>query len=93
MVLFTLGTGLQERWTGQVGELKWVDNGLGELVEAVVRVQMDEDLYWKAFLLCGFINLLVVLWASDLFWRAIDRRAVRMGRWVQGAVCGGFEEK
>lgn len=84
LVLFTLGTRLQERWTGQVGEEKWVDNGFGELVEAVVRLELDEDLYWRAFWLAGIANAVVVFWAADLFWRGIDGRAVRLGRWVEG---------
>lgn len=88
LVLFTLGTGLQERWTGQVGEEKWINNGFGELVEAVVRLELDEDLYWRAFWLAGIANAVAVFWAADLFWRGVDGRAVRLGKWVEGLFIG-----
>ncbi len=86
MVLFTLGTGLQEHWTGQVGEERWVDNGLGELVEAIVKLDVDARVYGKAFLLCAVANLVVVFWVADLFWRAVDGRVVDAGKWVEGLV-------
>jgi peptidoglycan/LPS O-acetylase OafA/YrhL len=93
LVLFTLGTGLQERWTGQVGEEKWVDNGMGELVEAVVRLELDKGAYWKAFWLCAGINALVCFWVADLFWRGVDGRTVRVGKWFEGLVMGNNERR
>lgn len=84
LVLFTLGTGLQELWTGQVGEERWVDNGVGELVEGVVRTEVDGRTYGKAFLLCVIANTVAVFWAADLFWRIIDGRVIGVGRRIEG---------
>ena len=86
MVLFTLGTNLQEKWTGQVGWTDMVDNGEGELVEQIVREDYNSKVYGKAFVACALINTVVVFWGADLFWRLVDGRAVRWGRWVEGLV-------
>ncbi|KAH8775132.1 acyltransferase family-domain-containing protein [Hyaloscypha finlandica] len=52
MVLFTLGTSLQEKWTGAVGKIEWVDNGAGDLVGCAVVNWMVifwcADLFWRA---------------------------------------------
>lgn len=91
MVLFTLGTYLQDRWTGMVGELKWVDNGYGELVEEVVRTEVMEVGSWgyfRAWVVTGCACSVVVFWGSDLFWRGVDRGSVRVGRWVEGVLVG-----
>jgi hypothetical protein len=86
MVLFTLGTNLQEKWTGQVGWTDMVDNGEGELVEQIVKEDYNSKVYGKAFVACALINTVVVFWGADLFWRLVDGRAVRWGRWVEGLV-------
>lgn len=86
MVLFTLGTNLQERWTGQVGRPEWVDNGAGELVEVIVTGVVNGGTYAAAFVACGVINTVVVFWAADTFWRVVDRRCVGWGRWVERVV-------
>ena len=86
MVLFTLGTHLQERWTGQVGRTEWADNGWGELVETVVRTEVDWVRYGWAFAGAAVVNFLVVGWGADLFWRLVDGRCVAWGRWVEGVV-------
>jgi peptidoglycan/LPS O-acetylase OafA/YrhL len=86
MVLFTLGTQLQERWTGQVGWTDMVENAEGELVEEIVREEYNAKVYGRAFVVCALINTVVVFWAADLFWRLVDGRAVRWGRWVEGLV-------
>jgi len=86
MVLFTLGTAMQERWTGIIGEQKWVDNGMGELVEVVVAVEPEARVWWNAFWGAAAVDWLVVFWAADLFWRVCDRRVPGWGRWVEGFV-------
>jgi peptidoglycan/LPS O-acetylase OafA/YrhL len=86
MVLFTLGTNLQERWTGQVGRKDMVENGEGQLVEQIVRKEYDSKVYGKSFVACALINTVVVFWGADLFWRLVDGRAVRWGRWFEGLV-------
>ncbi|KUJ10506.1 uncharacterized protein LY89DRAFT_596299 [Mollisia scopiformis] len=93
MVLFTIGTYMQERYTGQVGEDKWVDNGFGELVEAVVRVEKVgfEPGSWgfvRAWAAAGIVCTVVVFWATDLFWRGVDRGCVAGARWVEGVFVG-----
>lgn len=86
MVLFTLGTGLMERWTGLVGVEQWVDNGSGELVEVVVTQECEVRTWWMAFWACWVVNVVVVFWAADLFWRVVDGRVPGWGRWVEGLV-------
>jgi hypothetical protein len=83
MVLFTLGTHLQQRWTGQVGKNEWVDNGAGELIEVIVTGKVGATTYAMAFVACGVINAVVVFWAADAFWRVVDRRSVGWGRWIE----------
>jgi peptidoglycan/LPS O-acetylase OafA/YrhL len=88
MVLFTLGTFLQERWTGAVGTEQWVDNGAGELVEEVVTQECEAGQWWKSLLGCAVVNWVVVFWCADLFWRGVDGRVPGWGRWVEGVVGG-----
>jgi peptidoglycan/LPS O-acetylase OafA/YrhL len=88
MVLFTLGTGLWERWTGLVGKEQWVDNGMGELVQVVVMAECKSGQWWKALLGCAVLNFVVVFWCADLFWRVVDGRMPRWGRCVEGLVSG-----
>ncbi|KAN0104229.1 Acyltransferase family domain containing protein [Hyaloscypha variabilis] len=88
MVLFTLGTYLQQRWTGVVGEQKWVDDGMGMLVEVVVSVEPEARVWWHGFLGAAVVDWVVVFWAADVFWRGVDGRVVGWGRWVEGAVGG-----
>jgi peptidoglycan/LPS O-acetylase OafA/YrhL len=86
MVLFTLGTHLQERWTGQVGKMEWVENDAGELVETLVTGTVGSGAYAAAFVACGVINIVVVFCAADAFWRVVDRRCVGWGRRVESVV-------
>lgn len=88
MVLFTLGTHLQEKWTGQVGRNERVDNGEGELVEAIIRADCTDKAWWMGLFGCAVINWVVVFWCADLFWRAVDGRTVGWGRWAEGLVSG-----
>jgi hypothetical protein len=88
LVLFSLGTHLQERWTGQVGESRYT---VPEGWEYVVRPDLaPEDYgfgrYGKSFLAAAVINVIVVFWAADAFWRAVDGRVVKWGRYVEGWV-------
>jgi peptidoglycan/LPS O-acetylase OafA/YrhL len=132
MVLFSLGTHLERRWTGGPDYGPWVPpifvdgeewegeggvqpvrdvlgwgmqgtygegivysrdlgtdtvmGGLGDGVGGIggVGIGADEWRYGKAFFVAGVINLVVVLWAADLFWRSVDRPSVRMARKVEG---------
>jgi peptidoglycan/LPS O-acetylase OafA/YrhL len=88
MVLFTLGTGLWEKWTGLVGKKEWVDNGTGQLVEVLVTAECERGQWWKALLGCAVLNYVVVFWCADIFWRVVDGRVPRWGRWVEGLVSG-----
>ncbi|KAF8861068.1 hypothetical protein BDZ45DRAFT_647964 [Acephala macrosclerotiorum] len=72
MVLFTLGTYMQEKWTGQVGEDQWPESWG----------------YFRAWGMTGVVVMVVGFWAADLFWRFVDQGAVRGGRWVEGAFVG-----
>ncbi|RYP08920.1 hypothetical protein DL765_008643 [Monosporascus sp. GIB2] len=48
--------------------------------------------YCAQALCAALINTLVLVWASDLFWRAINARAVRAARWLWGrALAAGAE--
>ncbi|KAE9363262.1 hypothetical protein N431DRAFT_433404 [Stipitochalara longipes BDJ] len=88
MVLFTLGTHLQENWTGQVGVRKFVDNGMGQLVEVVVSTEPVARVWWHAFWGAALVDWIVVFWCADLFWRACDGRVPGWGRWIEGFVGG-----
>ena len=88
MVLFTLGTGLQEKWTGAVGKIEWVDNGAGELVEVVVSLEAGARVWWRSLVGCVVVNWVVIFWCADLFWRAVDGRVPGWGRSVEGLVSG-----
>ena len=134
MVLFSLGTHLQRRWTGGPDYGPWappvfVDDGegggeggvhsvrdvlgwgiqgsygegiiynrdlgtdafMGELGGVVGGIEggigADEWRYGKAFFAAGVINLVVVMWVADLFWRSVDRRCVRVARRVEEWIC------
>ena len=131
MVVFSLGTHLQRRWTGGTNFGPWVppvevgfvgegDGGMapvrdvlgwgipgtygagvvyGRGEDAVGMAEMngrdevgvegiDNWRYGKAFFAAAVLNAIVVLWAADLFWRAVDRRCVRFARWVEAWLCG-----
>lgn len=88
LVLFTLGTSLQEKWTGAVGKIKWVDNGASELVEVVVSLEAGARVWWRSLVGCAVVNWVVIFWCADLFWRAVDRRVPGWGRSVEGLVSG-----
>lgn len=72
-----------------MGEEKYVNDGFGNLVLAVVRMERDEAGYWRSFWMVGCLCLVTVIWAADLFWRVVDERAVKWGRWVERRVGGG----
>ncbi|RYO94261.1 hypothetical protein DL764_007859 [Monosporascus ibericus] len=38
--------------------------------------------YCAQALCAALVNMLVLIWVSDLFWRAVDPRAVRAARWL-----------
>ncbi|RYO75428.1 hypothetical protein DL766_010018 [Monosporascus sp. MC13-8B] len=46
---------------------------------ALARAWRD---YCAQALCAALINTLVLIWVSDLFWRAIDARAVKVARWL-----------
>lgn len=80
LVVFTLGTNLMERWTGAVG--KETLNALGQRI-VVTSWQASQEQYWKAFLVSVVPITLLVFWGADLFWRFIDRNAVKTARVVE----------
>ena len=67
-----------------MGLTEMVENSEGVLVEEIVREEYDAKIYGRAFVVCALLNTVAVFWAADLFWRAVDGRAVRWGRWVEG---------
>lgn len=88
MVLFTLGTGLWERWTGLVGKDEWVDNGMGELVEVLLRLIVRVGSGGRP---CLGVWCLIMWWCFGVrifFWRVVDGKVPRWGRWVEGLVSG-----
>lgn len=40
--------------------------------------------YFAGFILGAVINIPLVIWAADIFWRAIDAPSVRFARWLEG---------
>ncbi|KAI9054641.1 hypothetical protein LZ554_001793 [Drepanopeziza brunnea f. sp. 'monogermtubi'] len=86
LVLFTLGTGLQERWTGQVGVQTWKDNGFGALMETQARPDMGPrgtEMYSHAFAVTSCVCGVLCVWAADVFWRGVDGRVVLWGRKIE----------
>ncbi|KAI1500776.1 acyltransferase [Biscogniauxia marginata] len=44
----------------------------------------DWEAYRAGFLLAGLVNVPLVVWAADVFWRAVDAPIVRFTRWLEG---------
>ena len=59
-----------------------------ELVEVVVTADCESGRWWQALLGCAVLNLVVVFWCADIFWRVVDGRVPAWGRWIEGLVSG-----
>ncbi|KAI1635115.1 acyltransferase [Biscogniauxia mediterranea] len=53
------------------------------LVFAYTGVEEWTD-YRRGFLLAAVVNVPLVVWAADVFWRAVDAPIVRFTRWLEG---------
>ncbi|KAF2664090.1 acyltransferase [Microthyrium microscopicum] len=45
-----------------------------------------ESQYVAGFVLAACINIPLIIWAADVFWRFVDAPSVRFARWVEGKV-------
>ena len=64
-----------------------------DVVEAGMRIGgvgagEDSWRYIKAFFVAAVLNVVLVIWVADLFWRGVGRRCVRFARAVERWVCG-----
>jgi len=50
-----------------------------------------EAAYTGGFALATVVIVPCVVWAADVFWRAVDAPVVRLARWVEG-VCGAVSD-
>jgi hypothetical protein len=41
----------------------------------------SDERYIRAFVLSGLMNILLGVWAADLFWRGIDAKSVEFAKW------------
>lgn len=64
-----------------MGHMEINEFGTEVMMDGVVGV--DNTQYVKAFLMSGVICGVGAVWASDVFWRVVDKRAVEMVRWAE----------
>lgn len=44
---------------------------------------VEGQAYARGFVLASFVNVPVVIWAADVFWRAVDAPIVRFAKWFE----------
>jgi peptidoglycan/LPS O-acetylase OafA/YrhL len=67
-----------------------VMHSIGYVVQAFVWRHLtgyeSENAYIGGFIVGAMINIPLVIWAADVFWRVVDGPSVRFARWLEGNV-------